>query len=279
MKVFITGIRGFLGSHLARELAARGHTVLGSASVPGQGFPCIRVGEPVDPAVFGDSDTVVHGAHDFTPGSLELNVSGAQLLLTAAHPRRQIYLSSYSARPDAIGEYGVAKYRIENLFLDLHETVVRPGLVIGSGGLFGRTLRYLRRSPVIPLLDGGRDLVPVLAIADYATAMSNLIESGSGLVYNLFNERLPTMRELVDTVLKLDGRHALRLPIGYRLALAGLVAAERLRIPLPVGSGSLRALKLNQQCVHESNLRLVLDTETSLEEMLKQAMAVKEQRN
>lgn len=270
MKVFITGIRGFLGSHLARALTARGHIVLGNAS--------IRLGEPVNPAVFEDADTIVHGAHDFTPGSLERNVSGAQLLLTAAHPRRQIYLSSYSARPDAIGEYGVAKYRIENLFIERRETIVRPGLVIGSGGMFGRTLRYLRSSPVIPLLDGGRDRVPVLAIADYATAMSNLIETGTCLAYNLFNERLPTMRELVETVLRLDGRRALCLPIGYRLALSALGAVERLGIPLPVGSGSVRALKLNQQCVHESNLRLLLEKETSLEEMLKQAMCLKERR-
>jgi nucleoside-diphosphate-sugar epimerase len=268
MKVFITGISGFLGSHLARALTARGHVVLGSAF----GSAGIRLGEPVDPAIFEDADTIVHGAHDFTPGSLELNFSGTQLLLTAAHPRRQIYVSSYSARPDAISEYGVAKYRIENLFIDRRETVARPGLVIGSGGLFGRTLRYMRRAPVIPLLDGGRDQVPILAIADYATAMSNLIETRNGLIYNLFNERLPTMRELVETVLRLDRRRAICLPIGYGLALTALGAAERLGIPLPVGSESVRALKLNQQCVHQSNLRLLLEKETSLEEMLQQAL-------
>jgi hypothetical protein len=107
--------------------------------------------------------------------------------------------------------------------------------------------------------------------------MSNLIESGNGRVYNLFNEPIPTMRELVDTVLRLDRRRAWCLPIGYRLALTALNAAERLRIPLPIGTGSVRALKLNQQCVHESNLRLLLEKETSLEEMLKQAMCGTEQ--
>ena len=40
MKVFITGIRGFLGSNLAAALEARGHEVLGSSAPRAMRYAC-----------------------------------------------------------------------------------------------------------------------------------------------------------------------------------------------------------------------------------------------
>ncbi len=266
MKVFITGIRGFLGSNLAAALEARGHEVIGS--------PRIRLGEPVDPAVFVDADTIVHCAHDFRPGAMERNVAGSGLLFDAGRGRRRIFVSSHSAREDAAGEYGISKYRIERTYLAGGETVVRPGLVIGSGGLFGRTLQTMRNLRIIPLVDGGRDRVPVLAIADFCEAMVNLIESERRSVYNLFNETAPSMREIVDTVLRIEGRHALVMPLPYALTLAAVKAAERLNVPLPFNAESLRTLRLNRRPVHESDLLKVVSRETSFEDAISQALGI-----
>ena len=46
MKIFIIGIRGFLGSNLARALESRGHEVRGSSR------ETIPIGDPVSPALF-----------------------------------------------------------------------------------------------------------------------------------------------------------------------------------------------------------------------------------
>jgi nucleoside-diphosphate-sugar epimerase len=267
MKVFIIGIRGFLGSNLARALEARGHEVRGSTR------EAIRIGDPVDPVLFEDTDTIVHCAHDFRAGAWERNVTGARLLFDAARGKRRIFISSHSARRDAVSEYGISKYRIERLYLGEEETVVRPGLVIGAGGLFGHYLRTLRSLRVIPLVDGGRDLVPVLAIADFSAAMVNLIESGRSGTYNFFNETMPRMREIVDTVLRLAGHSALLVSIPNGLASALVTVAERCKLPLPFDSGSLRALKLNRDCVHQSNLRELLDRETPLETAIALSLA------
>ena len=161
-------------------------------------------------------------------------MAGARLLFDAARGRRRIFVSSHSAREDAVSEYGISKYRIERFYLEAGEIVVRPGLVIGSGGLFGRHLRTLRSLPVIPLIEGGRDRVPVLAVADFSAAMVNLIESGRPGAYNLFNETMPRMREIVDTVLRLAGRRALAVSIPYGLASAAVTVAERCKIRLPL---------------------------------------------
>jgi nucleoside-diphosphate-sugar epimerase len=265
MKVFITGISGFLGSNLALALEARGHQVMGKTA-------SIRLGEPVDPAVFADAEMIVHCAHDFRPGTLELNVAGSGLLFDAAKGRRRIFVSSHSAREDAAGEYGISKYRIERLYLAAGETVVRPGLVIGSGGLFGRTFRTMRNLRIIPLIDGGRDPVAVVAIADFSEAIVNLIESGRRGDYNLFNATMPSMREIVDIVLRLEGRRALVVPVSYTLALAATKAAAQLKLPLAFNAESLGTLRLNRRPVHESDLRKLVSRETSFEDAIARAL-------
>jgi nucleoside-diphosphate-sugar epimerase len=277
MKVFITGIRGFLGSNLAGALEARGHEVIGS-SRDGLNAVRIHLGEPVDSAAFEGADTIVHCAHDFRPGAMERNVEGARLLFDAGKGRHRIFVSSHSAREDAVGEYGISKYRIERIFLAGGlagaETVVRPGLVIGSGGLFGRTLRTIRNLRIVPLVDGGRDPAPVLAIADFCEAMVNLIESGRRSTYNLFNATMPSVREIVDAVLRIEGRRALVMPLPYGLTLAAVKAAGRLNVPLPFNVESLRTLRLNRRPVHESDLLKLLSREANFEDAIARALGM-----
>ena len=254
MKIFITGIRGFLGANLARTLEARGHRVSGSSSEATH-IARLRIGEPVDPAIFADTDTVIHCAHDFLPGALERNVRGSRLILEAAGGRRQIFMSSHSARPDAVSEYGIAKYRIEQEYLEAGQTVVRPGLVIGSGGMFGRHLEMIHRSRVIPLVDGGSDPVAVLALSDFSAAMARVVETGGQLVLNLFNRTEPTMREIVDTVLRLSHRGALIVPVPYGLAAFGV---NRCGTP-----AAAALLQLGQSSHHEAESRTRSRVESS----------------
>ena len=277
MRIFITGIRGFLGSSLESALLQAGHFVTGSTSAPDPSrpeLPVFRLGETPDPKLFGDADVLIHGAHDFTPGALQRNLDSARQLCLAAGPRRQIFVSSFSARPDALGEYGISKYRIEQFFLQQGQTIVRPGLVVGAGGLFGRQLRFLTASPLIPLLDNGRSPIPVLALADYCQALRVLLAAPppGERAFNLFNPDMPDMRELVEAVLRISGHRALLLPVSYRLARTVLSLAERLRLPLPATTAGLEADRLNRQCVHRSNLQTLVPQPATLQEMLQAAL-------
>ena len=155
MNLFITGIHGFLGSAMAEHFRRRGHTVTGSARNSSEGVVALRIGEPFDPAVFRGSDVVIHAAHDFTAGAKEKNIRGTRAWFEAAAGARQVFFSSYSARPDAASEYGATKYAIEKMFLDAGQAVVRPGLVIGDGGLFAKQRAALRKTPIVPLIAGG----------------------------------------------------------------------------------------------------------------------------
>ncbi len=273
MKVFITGANGFLGSQLARAWTERGHNVRGTCYPPGEREHALvgyRFGDAFHWPLLRDVDTLVHCAHAF--GEVEANLSGTRLIYEAgcrAGVRRHIYLSSYSARPDALSDYGSVKHTLERFFLDREQTIVRPGLVIGRGGLFHRNMEAILRYRVAPLLDGGANLLPVIAIRDLVAAMTVILEGELQGAFNLFHHKLVTMRELLETLARQAGRRVLFVNISSRRAETLLRTIEKLRIPFPVGTGTLRALKQNQEPIHtESDLLRLTGAECSLAEMI-----------
>jgi len=283
VKIFITGISGFLGSALARVLAEAGHVVSGSARRPSD-VPEISgvtrivpytLDGFVDKEWFSGLDAIIHAAHDFGDQSAERNIAGAQSICRQgelAAVRKQIFLSSYSARPDACAVYGRVKYTLETFFLRQGHTIVRPGLVIGNGGMFGRNLRTVLASPVIPLLDNGADRIPVIALRDFLQAMQVILDSAPAGAYGLFNPELVSMRQLMETVGRIAGRHPRYISIRSSWALFFLAAMKRLRIPFPSNVDNLKALKLNQDCIHRSDLLDLLPAVCSLEEMVQDAL-------
>jgi hypothetical protein len=115
-------------------------------------------------------------------------------------------------------------------------------------------MRKILSSPILPLLDGGRDELPLIGIRDFATAMTAILEGSQTGEFNLFDPRLVTMRTLVKAV-NAEARHrALYVPVPAAVAEAFLSLFERLGIRLPVDRGNLRALKTNQRPIHQSDL-------------------------
>ena len=274
MKLFLTGVGGFLGSHLAAHWAASGHEVYG-ASRSGALVPGLRrvlpftLGQPLSPQDLEGMEIAVHLAYDRKAG-VDVNLEGTKLVYAAAIAGgvpRQIFVSSYSARPESIALYGRLKYQLETYFLDAGETIVRPGLVVGNGGLFFRNMRKILTSPFMPLLDGGRDLLPVVAVEDLASAMTTLLEGRDG-AYNLFNPELVTMRRFIETINR-AGRHKtlyVNMPVSWATGLLSL--SGKLRIKLPIDSDNLRALRQNQECIYKSHLEALVPAYRSFDEMI-----------
>lgn len=265
MKILLTGANGYLGKTLASHLLQRGHHLVALCRSAPHTHPLPAnlqwvqwsLGSDVDLSVARDYDCAVHGAHDFSLTAGQLNIDGTKELyfhLRELGVRRQLFISSYSARPDSTSLYGQIKYTLEQFFIAQGATVVRPGLVIGYGGLFGRNVDRLLRSPLVPLLDGGRDLVPMIAQSDFVEAMTKILEEERIGAYNLFNPDLIAMRDLIQILLRAAGRKALYLPIPVSVAIALLSAARTLGLRLPVDIGNLRALKANQVAIHKSDL-------------------------
>jgi len=281
--VFITGIRGFLGSQLEAYLASRSYRVVGSVgsaarphSAPEGSRFVLALGEPVDTGVFAGVDVVIHCAHDFRPGSLQRNVEGTRRIAEAARRAgvsQQVFLSSYSARSNATSEYGRAKYAIHHLCLAMNLTVLRPGLVVGPGGLFGRMAAACKSSPVVPLIDGGRAQVWVLGLDNFLEAMGTVLRSSRTGLFNLFNSEPVSLRTLLQEVKRAGGYHSVFAPVPARLMLCSVWCASKLGVKLPISTDSILGLMANQGACEESDLpRLVARVQT-IQEMVHVAVS------
>lgn len=244
MTIVITGASGFLGSSLASHFRARGHEVRDTSPA--------RLGQPAPPGVFAAADCVFHAAHDFAADAFERNTAGTRLWFEAARGagvRHQIFLSSYSARPGSPSLYGRTKLAIEPLFLEAGQTVIRPGLAAGPGGLFARFVTQLGRWHVAPLVAADSRTVAIVALADLLEAATQIAERDIRGAFGLFAPDLLTGREFVRAVWRGLRTAGIVLPIPAPLAIAVLRATGAAG-PLD----SLRGQLANATLFHASDL-------------------------
>ena len=264
MRVLITGVTGFLGSSLAGHLSSLGHDVRGtttgaSRTAPGGGGTLRhRLGEPV------------HAAHDLTPGSRKTNIAGTIALAEAARSRgvtRQIFISSYSAHPGAVTEYGRTKAELQDWFLSAGLTVVQPGLVIGRGGLYARIAEFVRTRKLVPVVSP-QALVPVVALGDLNLSLARLIEKPVAGPVRLYLDERVTMRMLMEEIRRSVGSRAVLVPIPYPIARAAVAVLEAVRLPLPLGRDNLEGLRANQGRVEPGDLSAYASPPKGLVEMV-----------
>ena len=274
MRVLITGVTGFLGSQLADTLSARGHDVFGTttrleASRPPE-ITRLRLGDPVDASIFAGVDVLVHAAHDLSPDSREHNVTGTILIAEAAAScgvKRQVYISSFSAHAGAVTEYALTKVELEAYFLPRAHAVVRPGLVVGRGGLFERMADAMRTRRVVPIIYPTAR-IPLIAIDDLTASLVTVIEGGRTGLQRLYNDGRVTMTELIVAIKRAAGSHSLLVPVPYPAALAAAVAFETFGIKSPLSSESLRALRVNQAVTDGGDLAGLVDNTRGMQEMI-----------
>jgi len=193
LNVLITGASGFVGSHLAAHLAARGDRVTGTYAGAGVEVPGVDL-DPVDIVdrqgmmrlvCRVDPDAVIHlaglshvGASWREPAEyFRVNVLGTETLLEAAAGRRVVVASSaevYGAVPEGeqpIGEdrplapaspYAMTKACAERLALSRGAVVARAFNLIGPGQspqfalpAFARQLQAIARGEQEPVLRVG----------------------------------------------------------------------------------------------------------------------------
>jgi nucleoside-diphosphate-sugar epimerase len=244
MHIFITGVSGYLGGGLATYLTDQGHTVAGSSRR--------------SPATPDGADVVIHAAHDFTR---DVNIKLTRSAFASAKAcgvKRQIFLSSYSARADAESEYGRTKYQLEQTFLDAGETVLRLGLVIGNGGLFAKQRNAILRSPVIPIIGGGALPTAVIGIQHFLDATAVILKNGKAGEYGLFYDERPTLREFIRAIKPT----AVFLPLPAGIAVTLVRIAKLLQLGLPVDPDQIKALTRNQTAPWQSDLPTLLPGRT-----------------
>lgn len=254
--VLITGAGGFIARRLAQTLADAGMRVLGASHSGAAGTSCARVfqaslGETLLPALASERvDAIVHTALAEGSDAYRLNVEGTARWMDearAAGVGLQLFLSTLSAEPGALSDYGRAKWVLQERFVAAGEVVFRLGVVVGDGGMYARIRSSATRAPVVPMLNGGKQLLYVAGIETLCAALRDTSAGdGAGLrggAWNFVQPEPVTLRALVEAINRQAKRRALLLPVPAKPVLAALQAAERLPLlHLPVTSTNVRGL-------------------------------------
>ncbi len=242
--IAVTGANGFVGSALCRDLAARGATVRPLARATGYAL----AGPPPDVA---GCRAVVHCAHD--PADARANVDGTLRLLAACRAGgvgQFVYVSSLAAHAGAASVYGRTKWELERALRsplpadregEPTLTILKPGTVLGPGGLFAR-VRQLARLPALPVFYGRGRLQTVL-VDDLCAAVAAAIDRRVGGALVVAEPAGVPVAEFYRAVAALDGRRPWLVPVPGGLALAAARVAERAGLRLPVTADNLLGLK------------------------------------
>ena len=254
--VLITGANGFIARRLAQTLRQAGVRVVGASrsAQPIAGFDRVvqvPLGDSLRPALEAEPiDAVVHTALYDGPNAFSVNVDGTTRWLEetkAAGVPLQLFLSTLSAEPDALSDYGRAKYELEQRFIAAEQVVIRLGVVIGDGGMFARIRSSATRLPVTPMLDGGKQLLYFVGIDTLCSVLRDtLATQGAGLrgqAWNLVQPQPATLREMIEAINRRDGRRMMLVPVPTKPVLAALRVAESLpMLRLPVTSTNIKGL-------------------------------------
>jgi nucleoside-diphosphate-sugar epimerase len=250
----ITGANGFVGTHLVERFSSAGWDVRAlvhrdpAARLPGVTYQTWTLNDPLPPETLAGSECVIHGAfvkYD-DPGASELNLAGSRRLVAecrAAGVGRTVFLSSMSARPGALSRYGRDKFSLQGEFGGPNELVVRPGLVLGKGGLFHGLRQFVARGRVVPLIGGGRQPIQTVHIDDLAAAIQAGVRLNlSGTVTVAERHPIP-FKELLAETARLLGVRPVFVPVPYIAVDIAMRVAGLLRVRLPVSADNLLGLR------------------------------------
>ncbi|MGH2464265.1 MAG: NAD(P)H-binding protein [Candidatus Limnocylindrales bacterium] len=254
MKIAITGGTGFVGSHLAERLAAKGHeVVLIGRTVRGSGLPAntrlVRADitdELALAAAFAGCDAVVHCAGINREIGQQtyprIHVAGTRAVVEASRAAgvgRLVMLSFLRARPDGPTAYHRSKWQAEELVRasGLTWTILKAGVIHGRGD---HMLDHLSHAfftfPVFGLVGLHERPVRPVAVDDVARVLEAAVTGDPRLadrtVAVLGPEEMP-LGEAVRRVARVTGRRPwfVRLPIWIHL-LISRVAELAMRVPL-----------------------------------------------
>jgi NADH dehydrogenase len=250
--VAVSGAGGFIGSRLVRRFSERGWRVVALVRDPAAALPALAGveyvrydlrDEPPAAALAGMS-CLVHAA--YVKGDVDVNLEGSRRLLAAADTQGvgyAIFLSSLAADPGASAAYGRQKDAIERLLRPERDTALRPGLVIGDGGLLRETVRFMRRWHVVPVIGGGRHPLQTVGVDDLVAAVERLVASPLAGTYTIADPRPTTYRDVYRAIARELRLRVLFVPLPFWLVLLAIRAARLVRLPLGVTEDNLRGLR------------------------------------
>ncbi len=232
MKILLTGASGFIGGHIQQALAAAGHEVIPADRHHGIDFkhmlkeddwlPHLKNIDAVINAVGIIAETsgqTFEILHRLAPEALfsACSKSGVNLV---------VQISALGADEQAFTPYQLSKKAADDALrkLPLDWFVLRPSLVYGPGGASLAMFRRMASFPLLPLADGGKQMVQPVHVSDVvATVLQCLQTETTGITLDVVGPEPLTFAEWLNLIRQKEGKppaRILSIPFGPIVAMA-----------------------------------------------------------
>ena len=250
-KILVIGASGFVGKHLAKALFAEGYQVRCMARKPDKVNDLAALGCEIVQGDISDAASLNYALasveavyisvqtlvsqHSNTEGKgfMDIEMNGLKNIITACKARsvtRLMYVTFLGVAPDAKSAWIRGRWQAEQLLLNsgLDVTIVRPGMIVGSGGQGFNMLIKNARSRFAIVMGSGKKRYRSIAIDDLVFYLKSILENehAYGQCYDVGNDNILSMNDMIDSAADVLGKHhpaKIHLPIGILSMAAPLI--------------------------------------------------------
>jgi len=256
--IIITGANGFLGSNLVDYFARKGYLVKALVRNPQKlqqenvEFHHYDLSEKINEQIFENADYLVHCAYiktDNDKQALLNNIEGSKKLLEVSRRKnlkKNIFISSLSAKENALSEYGRQKFHIEKIFTGTDCLVIRPGLILGDGGLAKSIIQLIKKNKFIPLINGGIQPIQTADLDNLKTSIEFLIQQNRYGVYTIAEFPPVSYKDFCKYISKSLGLKRIYIYVPYWLVYMAVSLLNMIGVKLSISKDNLIGLKMTE---------------------------------
>ena len=269
MNIIIFGATGFIGRFLSSYLLKKNLNVIGCSRCQKikkktKKFIFCRweLGQVIPNKLSENIDFAIHLSHDFNSiNGNEKTINGTLKIikfLNKKGTKYHFFFSSYSSHMNSASNYGKTKFTLEKkLKLFKNVIIIRPGLVMGNGGLSKKIKKILKNFPFFIIPFSKKYKVPVISINKLCKIIYLLLCSKHFYKknFNLFEEKLLSINSFFKKInKKLIFLVSFPLPISFSMFLIYIL--KFFGIKLLINHDNITGLFYNQNIQLKSDINL-----------------------
>ncbi|HLO42682.1 MAG TPA: NAD-dependent epimerase/dehydratase family protein [Leadbetterella sp.] len=272
--IAITGANGFIGKAFVKALVEKNYHVKALVrKIPidkfeGVSYHLYRLEDALDKTLFENVDSCIHLAFQFEKQELngvDVNICAVENL-KRLNVGQYIFISSFAAAsPVTDSYYGKSKLAVETFFKD--DLIIRPALVLGTGGLFGRLQTQLSKTKFMPLLNRGKQIIQTILLEDLVESSIFLMENQAKGIFHLAHPEKIFYKDFISKIARKQKKEAFFLSIPVFL-MKIIVAFFQLFPNPPINKDNLTGLLTSKYVDTTSEQSLMPQKWHSFEESL-----------